>query len=102
MASSYDLPFQSLREQISTYSPSTVPILDDLLEQSCPQTAYFAAFIFVCLHANAEYHHNKPLSALTVHDFKDFAFFDHAKDDQRAVALFEAALLAFTNDHEPD
>lgn len=62
------------------------------------QAAYYAAFILICLQATTEYSYNKPLGEFTSADFGDFAFFEIAKEDERALALFEDVLRVYQSD----
>ena len=42
--------------------------------------------------------HNKPLAEFTAADFHDFAFFEVAKNDTRALALFDELLRTYQRD----
>lgn len=92
MAESYVLPFQNLLDQIATYSPRSATVLQNMQEQFCVKTAYYAAFILVCLRAESEIASSKPLEEVTTADLRSFAFFDYAKDNPPALALFNELL----------
>ena len=100
MNSQYDFAFEELRAEISQYSPSAVQMLDQLKDGCGAQTAYYAAYVIICVKAHQELPTPKPLDSITSSDLKDFTFFEVAKDNQAALELFDQALVSYRADHE--
>jgi hypothetical protein len=98
MAESYVLSFQDLVEQISGYSPRSAQLLQMMQEQFCPKTAYYAAFILVCLRAESEIASSKPLASVTPQDLANYSFFDFARDNPPALASFNDLLQCFKSE----
>lgn len=98
MAESYALSFQDLVEQISGYSPRSAQLLQMMQEQFCPKTAYYAAFILVCLRAESEIASSKPLAEVTPLDLANYSFFEYSRDNPTALACFNDLLQCFKNE----
>jgi hypothetical protein len=99
MSTNYDLLFQELCAQIRDASAKTADVLNQLRQQCCAQTAYYAAFIFICLEAqretNPELHRSAEIDA---ENLRSFSFFEAAKDQPQALGLFNAALECYKRD----
>lgn len=93
-----DDPLENLAVQIGVYSLNSLPLLRQMREACGRQTAYYAAFILVCLNATSEKKYDKPLEDFTTADFQDFAFFEVAKENAPALALFNDLLRAYKQD----
>lgn len=91
----YEFSFDELRLEISQYSPSAARILEQIKASCGAQTAYYAAFVIVCLKAQQDLPTSKSLHTLTSADLKDFTFFEVARDDQRAINLFDEVLHSY-------
>ena len=98
MAENYILPFQDLVEQISSYSPRSAQLLHAMQEQFCVKTAFYAAFILVCLRAESEIASSKPLAEVTPMDLANYSFFDFARDNPPALASFNQLLACFKSE----
>ncbi|MEP7292345.1 MAG: hypothetical protein ABI835_11205 [Chloroflexota bacterium] len=86
-------PFRNLLAHIRPYSPRAAEILEQMRTECDQQSAYYAAFILICLQATREISRNKPLAEYSAADFQDFAFF--AVANECALALFDELLLAY-------
>jgi hypothetical protein len=95
MTTHYESAFEELRAEISVYSPSAVRILEQIQNACGVQTAYYAAFVLICLKAQQELPVAKPLDTITSADLKDYTFFEVAKGNQMAISLFDEALLGY-------
>jgi hypothetical protein len=91
----YAFSFDELRLEISQYSPSAARILEQIKGSCGAQTAYYAAFVIICIKAQQELPIPKPLNTLTSADLKDYTFFEVAKDNQMANSLFDEALRSY-------
>ena len=98
MSSQYDFAFEELRAEISQYSPSAVQMLDQLKDGSGAQTAYYAAYVIICIKAQQDLPTPKSIDGMTSNDLKDFTFFEVAQDNQAALELFDQALVSYRTD----
>ncbi|MEP7290235.1 MAG: PAS domain S-box protein [Chloroflexota bacterium] len=93
-----DDPFENLLAHIRPYSLNAPHLLRRMRQECGHSAAYYAAFILICLQASSEKSANKPISEFTARDFQDFAFFETAKNDAHALALFDEMLRAYQSD----
>jgi hypothetical protein len=100
MSEYHERAFIELRVEISQYSPSAARILEQIQEACGAQTAYYAAFVIVCIKAQQSLPVAKPLDTVTSADLKDFTFFEAAKDNQAAVDLFDQCLVGYRTDQK--
>ncbi len=91
-------PLENLAAQIRVRSPHSPPLLQAMREECGRQAAYYAAFVLICLQATTESGFNKALGEYTSADFQDFAFFEVAKGNVRALEMFEELLLTYQHD----
>lgn len=95
MTSPYDLAFEELQAEICQYSPSAAQLLHQIKDSCGAQTAYYAAYVIVCIRAQQDLPAAKPLDEVTPTDLRDFTFFEAAKDNKTAITLFDEALKSY-------
>jgi hypothetical protein len=93
-----DDPLDHLSAQIRDYSPNSLPLLQLMCDQCGRQTAFYAAFVLICLQASTEKGVTKPLGEYRSYEFQDFAFFEVAKTDERALVMFADLLRTYQHD----
>jgi hypothetical protein len=89
MAGQYDPAFVELYRQISAYSPQSADLLQKMLTEYGAQTAYYASFILVVIQARIEQSGLTILKYLATDQLREFTFFEYAKDNPQALALFD-------------
>ena len=95
----YEVAFRELSGQIAAYSPETSKVLDAIFEQAGAQAAYYAAFVFVCLHAKAVSAASKVRDFDTL-DIQGFTFFEYIHGNEQLWGLFLDALNDFNRDQQ--
>jgi hypothetical protein len=94
----YDASLKHLCNQMSEYSPSTILLLEKMKLHHGSQITYYAAFVLVCLKAKQQKDPHKRHNTVTSHDLQDFTFFEFARDNSAALALFDELLLCYQRD----
>lgn len=97
MAEHYEQSFKEILINIQNSSPNAAMCLEALARECGSQLAYYGAFILLYLSAVREKNY-RPLKSYTLEDFRDFTFYEQAKDNEYALALFTEALRAYQND----
>ena len=95
-------PFEYLLSQINSYSHRSCTILQLMCDECGAETAYYAAFVLVCLEASVNETPTKPLGSYRAEDFQDFTFFEKAQGDDRALALFDDLLRTYQADRQDE
>lgn len=98
MSDAYARPFQELLIDIRISSPPAATWLEELSNECGNQLAFYGAFILLCLKASETQEHSREFGSHSVEYFHDFAFYEHAKGNERALTLFNEALRAYHND----
>src|SRR4051812_36950391 len=98
MAAHYEASFYALSLQISSYSPSAIPLLEQIKLECGAQSGYYAAFVLIYLKAKEDKGFPLGADSLTRQALQGFTFFEVAKNHPAALALFDEVLLCYQQD----
>jgi len=100
MGDVYEAGYQSFAQEIRLYSPKTASVLDQIHLEHRVQVAFYAAFVILCLEMHLQNLGHRYSDDKTDLKVGSSTFMQVTKDNPKARALFQEALLTYRRDYQ--